>query len=100
MPPPEVVLWQALRARQLDGLRFRRQHPMGPFILDFYCPEAKLCVEVDGYVHTLPQQAVRDERREDWLAGQGVRVVRIPAIDVVRRLSDVLDVILGAARGG
>ncbi|WP_448600771.1 endonuclease domain-containing protein, partial [Thermoleptolyngbya sp.] len=52
----EEILWQALRNRQLNGLRFRRQHPVGRFILDFYCPSAKLVIELDGAVHTNQQE--------------------------------------------
>jgi len=53
MTLPEVVLWQHLRGRHFSGPRFRRQHPAGPYVLDFYCPAAKLAVEIDGYVHGL-----------------------------------------------
>jgi very-short-patch-repair endonuclease len=51
MSLPEIVLWQVLRKRGLSGLRFRRQHPVGPYILDFYCPAARLAIEVEGLAH-------------------------------------------------
>ncbi|WP_295709909.1 endonuclease domain-containing protein [uncultured Brevundimonas sp.] len=90
---PEVLLWQALRARRLGGVRFRRQHPLGPFILDFYCCDARLSVEIDGSSHENPDQARRDLRRDEWLRAQGVRILRIPAREVLRDLSGVLDLI-------
>jgi very-short-patch-repair endonuclease len=92
MSLPEVVLWQALRNVRLAGLRFRRQHPIGPYILDFYCPAARLALEVDGFAHDSIAEAYRDERRQAWLAQQGVRVLRIRASDVLRdeRLEGVL----------
>jgi very-short-patch-repair endonuclease len=71
MSLPEVVLWQALRNVRLAGLRFRRQHPIGPYILDFYCPAAHLALEVDGFAHDSIAEAYRDERRQAWLAQQG-----------------------------
>jgi ATP-dependent DNA helicase RecQ len=76
---PEHVLWEHLRARRLAGFKFRRQHPIEPYMLDFYCPELKLAVEVDGDVHHTEDQAAHDERRDRWLAQRGVRTVRIPA---------------------
>jgi len=67
MSPPEARLWQVLRRAQLDGLRFRRQHPVGPYILDFYCDSLRLCVEIDGSSHDQPERARHDERRDAWL---------------------------------
>ena len=67
MTLPEVVLWRALRKGRLAGLRIRRQHPIGPYILDFYCPSARLAIEVDGSVHDITAQVRHDERRAAWL---------------------------------
>ena len=64
MSLPEIVLWQVLRKTRLAGLRFRRQHAIGPYVLDFYCPSARLALEVDGFAHDSVAQARRDERRE------------------------------------
>ena len=83
MTLPEIVLWQALRKLRLADLRFRRQHPIGPYILDFYCPSAHLALEVDGFAHDSVAQAQRDERRQEWLALHGVRALRIRASDVL-----------------
>ena len=68
-----------LRNRQIGGFRFRRQHPIGPYILDFYCAEARLAVEIDGGSHDHPDQIGHDMRRDEWLAGKGVRTLRLPA---------------------
>lgn len=97
MTLPEVVLWQALRKRQLVRAHFRRQHPMGPYILDFYCAAARLAIEVDGRGHELLDRAHRDERRDAWLTRRGISVIRIPAADVLRdeRLEAVLRTIEG-----
>lgn len=91
MSLPEVILWQALRKRQ-NGLRFRRQHPAGPYILDFYCDSAKLCVEVDGEGH--PWRLERDMVRDQWLAEQGVKTVRVLARDVLSDLDAVVSYIV------
>ncbi|MBS0298228.1 MAG: DUF559 domain-containing protein [Proteobacteria bacterium] len=83
MTPPETRLWVRLRSRSADRPNFRRQYPHDPYILDFYCPEAKLAVEVDGWVHTLEAQAAHDERRDAFLKAKGVEVMRLLAADVM-----------------
>jgi very-short-patch-repair endonuclease len=75
----EVGLWVRLRGKALDGYRFRRQHPVGPYILDFYCTEARLAVEIDGESHNAPEQVAHDARRDRWLLEQGIRTLRIGA---------------------
>lgn len=90
MSLPEVVLWQAIRGRRLRGARFRRQHPIGPYILDFYCHELRLAVEVDGEGHEHPDQMRHDRRRTDWLNRQGIAVHRIPAREVLDQIEGVL----------
>ncbi len=99
MSLPEVLLWQAIRAKRLKGLAFRRQHPIGPYILDFYCSSALLCVEVDGLVHEGVRQSAHDARRDDWLAARNIRVLRIPAKDILNdeRMEGVLASITRAA---
>ena len=69
----ERRLWDALRGRQLQGYKFRRQHVVGPFILDFACIEQKLAIEADGGQHN---ESEGDERRTVWLEGQGWRIIR------------------------
>ena len=99
MTLPEVLLWNALRRRSISELRFRRQHPVGPYILDFFCPSARLAVEVDGAVHDTGTQARHDERRNDWLAARHIRVLRVAAADILKadRLEWVLLAIEQAA---
>jgi very-short-patch-repair endonuclease len=80
MSLPERMLWKALRGKQ-TGYRFRRQHPAGPYVLDFYCHELNLCLEVDGESHDF--RVRHDERRDHWLELQGVRTLRIAARDIL-----------------
>ena len=98
MTLPEVILWQHLRQRP-DGLKFRRQHPAGPYVLDFYCEQARLCIEVDGAAHDLDEAAEKDCDRDGWLAAAGIRTVRIAATDVLKNLDGALQFILLECRG-
>ncbi|MEW6579887.1 MAG: endonuclease domain-containing protein [Chloroflexota bacterium] len=75
--PSEDILWQALRNRQLDGRKFRRQQPVGPFVLDFYCSAERVAVEVDGPIHESQREA--DRVRQHMLESLGIRFVRVPA---------------------
>lgn len=97
MTLPEVLLWQALRREQLEGLRFRRQHPIGCYVLDFYCEQARLVVEVDGRAHEAGDNPRRDEIRDTWLESQGLRVLRLPATYVLQELDNALISIAYAA---
>ncbi len=81
MSPPEVRLWNRLRGSP-SGLRFRRQHAIGPYVADFYCPAAKLVIEVDGGVHDFAAVAERDERRNAYMRELGLELIRVPAADV------------------
>jgi very-short-patch-repair endonuclease len=69
---PEVLLWKAIKGRRLQGLHFRKQHPLGPYVLDFYCEAGRLAVEVDGASHSLGDRPQRDERRDAWLRAEGI----------------------------
>ena len=74
---PEAVMWTLLKNRQLDGMRFRRQFGVGPYVLDFYCPEIKLGVELDGAPHFMSGNFGRDDVREEYLLREhGIRIVR------------------------
>jgi len=95
MSLPERLLWNAIRSTQ-TGLRFRRQHPAGPYILDFYCDSAKLCVEVDGESHDFRTE--HDAARDRWLKGKGVRTLRIAANDVLNDLDAVVRYIYNEAQ--
>jgi len=92
MSLPEVMLWQRLRGRP-GGVKFRRQHPVGVYVADFYAADARLIVEVDGLAHDF--RVERDLVRDDWLRGQGFVVVRVAAADVLR---DVDGVVAGLVR--
>jgi very-short-patch-repair endonuclease len=86
--PAEARLWSALSRRQLAGLKFRRQHPVGRFIVDFYCPSHQLVIEVDGAIHT--QQVAYDEARTEQLRSFGYRVLRFTNQEVLSDLQTVL----------
>ena len=96
--PPESLLWQQLRRRP-HGLKFRRQHPFGPFIADFYCPAVKLVVEVDGDSHDMGGRPMQDARRDEWLREHGLRFVRFAAADVMRDVGSAVTAIMKVARG-
>ena len=93
--PAEEMLWSALRGRMVCGLKFRRQHPIGPFVVDFWCPERNLVVEVDGDVHD--GQAEQDAYRDEHLAAFGCRVLRFRNGEVLHDLVPVLKRIADAA---
>jgi very-short-patch-repair endonuclease len=96
MSNAERKLWYALRLRQVDGARFRRQHPMGPYVVDFVCLEKRLIVEVDGPQHAEEAHIAHDARRDRWLSGEGYRVLRFQTVDVYRNLGGVVDTIWAA----
>ena len=98
MTPPEVRLWVRLRARNDGEPVFRRQHPCGPYILDFYCSAAKLAVEVDGFCHALGDRAAHDARRRLYLSEQGIKVLRYQAADVLADADWIAGAIFDAAR--
>ncbi len=92
--PPERVLWRFLRNEQL-GVKFRRQHPIGPYIADFYTRDAGLVVEVDGAAsHGSPEQAAYDAERDRFMQNLGLTVLRIPARDVLHQTQSVLSLIM------
>src|SRR5436190_929989 len=91
LTPAESVLWKALRNRQLDGFKFRRQHPAGPYIADFFCATAMLIVEVDGTIHDLPEAKERDAQRTQFFTDNGVKVIRFRNEAVISNLPGVLE---------
>lgn len=99
MSIPETTLWVRLRARPA-GFKFRRQHPCGPYVLDFYCAAAKLAIEVDGVAHDMGDRPEHDARRERSLNGQGIEIMRIRAGDIVRDVDAAVGaiVVISAAR--
>ena len=94
---PELWLWLRLKGRTEGGSVFRNQHPLGSYILDFYCPKAKLCVEVDGVDHTLDAQRAHDEIRDRWLKDQGIHTHRIIARDLLADPDETADGIIRLA---
>ncbi|ASP29840.1 hypothetical protein CHH26_06050 [Qipengyuania flava] len=97
MSLPEVLLWRELR-RQSE-VRFRRQHPIGHYVLDFYCASAKVCVEIDGIAHEMGDRPQRDAARDAWLDERGIEVVRIPASDVLKSPTEVAEALVCHCRG-
>jgi very-short-patch-repair endonuclease len=80
--PAERALWSMLRKRQLGGRKFRRQHGIGPYIVDFYCPAEQLIIELDGAVHDDPARHEYDDERQHFLAEKGFTVLRFANEDV------------------
>jgi very-short-patch-repair endonuclease len=96
LTPPEVALWSQLKSRRLDGLHFRTQHPVGPYILDFYCDAVRLAVEVDGVGHSMGDRPDYDARRDAWLLKHGIRTLRLRAADIRGDLLPIVDTIRAA----
>ena len=93
MSLPEALLWRELRQRP-SGLKFRRQHPIGPYVIDFACMSSRLAIEIDGEAHERGGRPYRDDLRDEWLARQEIRVLRIAARDVLRDLDAVIRLIV------
>lgn len=93
MTEAETILWGKLRARRLNELKFRRQHPVGKFILDFYCHELKLAVEIDGSIHTIDEIQERDAGRTYMLKEWEITVMRFTNEEVLNNIDFVLKTI-------
>jgi len=89
--PAEKILWDQLRNRRLHGLKFRRQHPLGNFIVDFYCPTHRLVVEIDGTIHQYKE--AEDHARNELLEVKGYKVIRFWNNEVEENLDKVLEAI-------
>ena len=89
----ERLLWRHLRAKRMDGLKFRRQHPMGKYIVDFVCLEEKIVIELDGGQHTEPAAEAYDGLRDNRLEKQGYRVLRFWDNDVLLNIQGILEAI-------
>jgi very-short-patch-repair endonuclease len=92
----EAILWKALRGKQLDGLKFRRQQPVGQFIVDFYNSDHRLVIEVDGPIHDFQRRA--DRARQELLEVLGLKVLRLNAEMIENNLPAALDLIRGAIK--
>lgn len=93
----EKILWQVLRNRKLNNLKFRRQHPIASYIVDFYCAEVVLIVELDGSIHTIPDEKDYDVARQEDLEGMGYRVLRFTNTQVEKDMNNVLSIISNTA---
>ncbi len=97
MPSAEIKLWREVNRRQLGGFKFRRQHPVGVYFLDFYCPELKLCIELDGDQHSDTREQKRDAKRTACLNEHGIEVIRFWNNEVYDNIDGVLEAILDQA---
>jgi very-short-patch-repair endonuclease len=100
MTRAETILWTRLRRRQVLGLLFRRQMPIGPYIADFACAEARLVIEVDGETHSSPEQLVHDARRASFIEAEGWSILRIWNSDVYDNEDGVVRMIEENAQAG
>jgi very-short-patch-repair endonuclease len=89
--PHERILWRALRELPLEGTHFRRQAPIGPYVVDFFCPAKRLIIELDGGHHNEDETAERDRERQNWLEREGYRVIRFWNSDITGELTAVLE---------
>ena len=90
----EATLWLSLKGKQIEGVRWRRQFGVGPYILDFYCPQLRLCIELDGAQHNTMQGSENDLRREEWLLQiHGIRTIRFENKDIFIHHEAVIDYI-------
>jgi very-short-patch-repair endonuclease len=80
---PEALLWRLLKGSP-EGVHFRSQHPIGRYVLDFYCAKAKVAFEIDGVAHDMGDRPEHDAERDAWLRGEGIEVVRILATEVLK----------------
>lgn len=92
----ERILWSRLKGRQLLGYKFRRQHGIGVFIVDFYCPESKLVIEIDGATHWTEGEREYDRRRQEYIELYRIQLLRFTNSEVYNNLEGVLMVIAGA----
>ena len=94
MTDAEVFLWSKLRRKQLYGVIFSRQKTIGNYIVDFYCPAAQLVIEIDGGQHYLEEAALRDAKRDTYLRGMGLTVLRFSNLDVLKCRDGVIGTIV------
>ena len=93
MPDAEIIMWSRLKQRQMEGCKFRRQYSVGPYIIDFYCPELKLAIEIDGESHYREGAEEKDIIRQQWIESFGIRFLRFQNSEVYHNLYGVLDAI-------
>ena len=97
MSLPEVLQWRELKGGP-NGVSFRKQHPIGPYVIDFYCAQAKTGFEIDGIAHDMGDRPASDETRLAWLEREGIRIVRIPAREVLASPGRIADSVVSLCR--
>lgn len=98
MTDPEARLWAKLRDRRLKGIKFRRQFSIGRYVVDFYCPQAKLVVEIDGGLHFVGDAPAYDRIRNEYMKSLGLKVLRVKSQKVMKNLDGVVKLILAAVK--
>jgi len=93
LTPEEAVLWSVLKSKQIFESKWRKQHLVGNYILDFYCPKAKLCIELDGKMHYTFQGAKEDEQRTKYLNSKGIRVIRFENRLIWENFEEIINII-------
>ncbi len=93
MPKAEIIMWSKLKQKQLLGYRFRRQYSVGSYVIDFYCPELKLAIEVDGTSHYKDRAEYYDRNRQESIEKLGIKFLRFNNAEVYQNLNGVLEVI-------
>jgi len=94
MTKAEILLWSKLKGKQLNGLKFRRQYGVNNYVIDFYCPELKLAIEIDGGVHYYDSRIVFDKQRQRDIEELGIKVLRYTNNDVIKNMEGVLSDII------
>jgi very-short-patch-repair endonuclease len=97
--PHERIIWRALKELPIEGTHFRRQAPIGPYVVDFFCPAKRLIIELDGGHHNEDATAKRDSERQAWLEQQGYKVIRFWNSDVTGNLNAVMERIYAEVHG-
>jgi len=95
LTPAEIRLWKYLQSKQLEGRKFRRQHSIGNYIVDFYCPEERIAIELDGEVHLNPVNEQYDILRDNYIKSLGIKVIRFRNSDIFDRIDNVINEIKG-----
>ena len=95
MPETEVILWSCLKKKELDGYKFRRQYGIDRYVVDFYCPKAKLVIEIDGDSHFTDEAAEYDRQREIFIQSLGIRIIRFTNLEIRTNINGVLQAITG-----
>ena len=94
MTKAEIILWSRLRSKQINGFKFRRQQPLLDYIVDFYCEDLKLIIEVDGEIHSLPEKANYDSKRDNILKINGYHILRLSNVAVETEINSTINKII------